>query len=406
VTGSVAAYKSVLLARSLMRAGAHVEALMTAAALQFLGRETLAGLTGRPVHTELFHGAGELHVELAARSDLIAIVPATADVLARLAHGRADDLLAATVLCARCPVLIAPAMHPHMWSHPLVQTNVERVRRVVNWQLLGPVHGEVASGEVGVGRMLEPEAIALAVEAALRASSLPEAAARAAIGSLSGKHVVVTAGPTVEDLDPARFISNRSSGKMGFAIAASAARQGARVTLIAGPVALATPPGVERIDVRSALDLQAALGQVLGEGLRAADALVMCAAVADYRPRVRAATKLKRSERELSLELIPNPDLLAEIGALRVGSKPLLVGFALETDTGEQLLAAARRKLAAKRIDAVIANSAADAIGTDVTRALLVTPTAVQQLGPAEKALVADQLTSFLVERLDSGRGI
>jgi phosphopantothenoylcysteine decarboxylase/phosphopantothenate--cysteine ligase len=403
VTGSVAAYKSALLARSLLRAGAHVEALMTSAALQFLGRETLAGLTGRPVHTELFHGAGELHVELAARSDLIAIVPATADALARLAQGRADDLLAATVLCARCPVLIAPAMHPNMWSHPLVQANVERLRRVANWQLLGPVHGEVASGEIGVGRMLEPEPIASAIEAALHGSAPPVAATRAAL--LFGRHVVVTAGPTLEDLDPARFISNRSSGKMGFAIAASAAQHGARVTLIAGPVALATPHGVDRIDVRSALDLQAALKQVLGEKLLGADALVMCAAVADYRPRARATTKLKRSERELALDLIPNPDLLAEVGAARTGSRPLLVGFALETHTGEQLLEAARRKLAAKRIDAIVANTAADAIGTDATRALLVTPTAVQQLGPAEKSLVADQLTEFLVERLASAQG-
>jgi len=265
------------------------------------------------------------------------------------------------------------------------------LRGVPDWALLGPTIGEVASGETGMGRMLEPDEIAAAV---VRALSTPRA------GDLAGRHVLVTAGPTLEDLDPVRALTNRSSGKMGFAIAASAARRGAQVTLIAGPVTLPTPAGVDRIDVRSALDMQAALRRTLAEATPRPAALVMCAAVADYRARQISPAKLKRSAGAVTLELVPNPDLLAEIGAARVGARPFLLGFALETGEGERLVAAARAKLASKRVDAIVANAARDALGTDETRAILITPDAEQTLGPGSKASVADQITEFLAARL------
>jgi len=310
----------------------------------------------------------------------------------QLLSGRtAGDLITAAALCARCPVLLAPAMHPSMWEHPLTQANVERLRTVPDWEILGPVIGEVASGEIGMGRMLEPEQIAAAVVRALATSRTKD---------LAGRHVVVTAGPTLEDLDPVRALTNRSSGKMGFAIAASAARRGAQVTLISGPVSLATPAGVERIDVRSALDMQAALQRTLAEAAPPAAALVMCAAIADYRPRQVSPSKLKRSSGAVTLELVPNPDLLAEIGAARVGSQPFLLGFAVETEQGERLVAAARAKLAKKRVDAIVANAARDALGTDETRAILITADAEQALGPGSKAAVADQISEFLAARL------
>jgi phosphopantothenoylcysteine decarboxylase / phosphopantothenate---cysteine ligase len=398
VSGSIAAYKAAVLARSLLRAGALVQPVMTKTALQFLGQATLEGLTGRPVRSSMFDGPGEPHVELARWSHLLLLAPATADLLARLAQGRADDLVTATALCARCPVVLAPAMHPTMWEHPLTQSNVERLRALPGWTLLGPVFGEVASGDTGQGRMLEPEQIAAALPGLL-ASSAPLLRGSGA-QDLLGRRLVVTAGPTVEDLDPVRSLSNRSSGKMGFAVAASAVRRGARVTLIAGPVALATPAGVERVDVRSALEMQAALQQALGEGSGLADALVMCAAVADYRPRQLSTAKLKRSSGPLTLELVPNPDLLAELGRARVGRRPFLLGFAVETEAGDRLVAAGRAKLARKQVDAIVANSASDALGTDDTRAVLVTADAETPLGPGSKASVADQIIGFLAAQL------
>ncbi len=395
ITGSVAAYKAVLLARLLVRAGAVVQAVMTRSAARFVGPATLSGLTGQPVLTDMFAGAGEPHVELAKRSDLIAVVPATADVLGRLSGGRADDLVTATLMCSRCSVLIAPAMHPAMWTHPLTQSNAERLKGLAGWRFIGPEIGEVASGEQGVGRLAEPEQIFDAICEAL----LPAGMASRRSLELQGRHVVVTAGPTVEDLDTVRSLTNRSSGKMGFAIAQSASRRGARVTLIAGPVALPTPAGVLRVDVRSALDMQAALESVLGVRLEKADALVMCAAVADYRPVSSEPTKIKRSG-ELVLRLVQNPDLLAEIGRRRGSPAPLLIGFAVESATGAELVALARGKLASKRVDAVIANTDREAIGTDDTRAVLVTRDAERAMGPGSKSLVAEQIVDFVVERL------
>jgi phosphopantothenoylcysteine decarboxylase/phosphopantothenate--cysteine ligase len=322
--------------------------------------------------------AGEMHVRLAERADLVAIVPATADVLSRLAHGRADDLVTALALCARGPVLVAPAMHPRMWEHPATARNVAALREQGRVTLVGPVSGEVASGDVGLGRMAEPGTLLASVLGALSPRDLV------------GARVVVTAGPTLEDLDPVRFLGNRSSGKMGFAVAERAAARGAEVTLLAGPVSLPTPHGVKRVDVRGALTLRQALWQALGRDLSGADALVMAAAVADHRPVETSASKLKKGEERITLELVRNPDLLAEVGAARTGRRPVLVGFALETEHGEALVAYARRKLKEKRVDLAVANEASDAFGREDNVATLIDGDDAQALPGMSKASLAD----------------
>jgi phosphopantothenoylcysteine decarboxylase / phosphopantothenate---cysteine ligase len=380
VTGSIAAYKSVELARLLVTAGATVLPVMTASAARFLGPITLAGIAGEAVATDMWDAsfAGEMHVRLAERADLVAIVPATADVLSRLAHGRADDLVTALALCARGPVLVAPAMHPRMWEHPATARNVAALREQGRVTLVGPVSGEVASGDVGLGRMAEPGTLLASVLGALSPRDLV------------GARVVVTAGPTLEDLDPVRFLGNRSSGKMGFAVAERAAARGAEVTLLAGPVSLPTPHGVKRVDVRGALTLRQALWQALGRDLSGADALVMAAAVADHRPVETSASKLKKGEERITLELVRNPDLLAEVGAARTGRRPVLVGFALETEHGEALVAYARRKLKEKRVDLVVANEASDAFGREDNVATLIDGDDAQALPGMSKASLAD----------------
>jgi phosphopantothenoylcysteine decarboxylase / phosphopantothenate---cysteine ligase len=388
VTGSIAAYKAAALLRLLRKAGASVEVVLSRAALEFVGPATFQGLNAKPPHGELFdrdHG-GELHVDLAKNSDAIVIAPASADCLSRLAMGRADDLIAAIALSAHCPVLVAPAMHPNMWCHPATQRNVATLGSD-GVRFVGPVDGEVASGDRGLGRMAEPEQIALELSRLFSG------------GPLSGRRIVVTAGPTLEALDPVRALSNRSSGKLGFALAERARARGAEVTLIAGPVSLPTPPGVRRVDVESALSLQRALWDALGPDLSKVDALIMAAAVADYRPRAASDSKLKRSG-PLTLELEPNPDLLAEIGARRTAARPVLIGFALETDTDEKIVESAREKLTKKRVDLVVANHAAESIGRDDIRITLVGPDTAAPFGPVPKAEAAERLLDWLVARL------
>jgi phosphopantothenoylcysteine decarboxylase/phosphopantothenate--cysteine ligase len=381
VTGSIAAYKAVELARLLVKAGASVLPVMTTSAARFVGPVTLAGITGERVATDMWDASfpGEMHVRMSERADVVAIVPATADVLARLAHGRADDLVTALALCARGPVVVAPAMHPRMWEHPATQRNVAELAAQKRVTLVGPVRGEVASGDVGVGRMADPDAIAEAIAASL------------APRDLAGVRLVVTAGPTLEDLDPVRFLGNRSSGKMGFAIAERAAARGADVTLVAGPVILPTPHGVRRVDVRDARSMQAALAQAMGADLSGADALVMAAAVADHRPAVVSPTKLKKAGDRVSLELVRNPDLLAEIGAARADRpRPVLVGFAVETGGHEALVTYARGKVKDKSVDLIVGNEAADSFGLEQNRAVLVTSADAQALGVMPKSAVAD----------------
>lgn len=389
VSGSIAAYKAAEVARLLVKAGARVLPLMTRSAQEFIGAVTLSGICGVEVRTEMFDPgfAGEVHVKIAREADVLLIVPATADLLARLASGRADDIVTALALCTDRPVIAAPSMHPRMWSHPAVQANVATLRAHGRVEFVGPVDGEVASGEHGVGRMAEPSEIAAA------------ALARAGRQDLHGLRVVVTAGPTVEDLDPVRFLGNRSTGKMGFAVAERAAARGAAVTLIAGPVTLPTPFGVQRVDVRSAQSMQNALWQALGPSFDHADALVMTAAVADYRPAEQHAMKIKRTAEKLAVDLVPNPDLLAEIGAMRSGDRPVLVGFAVETGTDEQVHAYAKGKLSSKRVDMIVANDARESFGRDDNRAAIVDKDGVEPLGTLPKSQVADRILDRIAAR-------
>ncbi len=389
MSGSIAAFKAVEVVRLLVKAGVRVVPVMTESAKEFIGPSTLAGLCSEPVVTEMFDPTcpGERHVSLTAGAEVLALVPSTAELIAALAQGRANDLLRATALCARCPVVMAPAMHPRMWEHPATQRNVATVLSDNRIEMIGPVRGEVATGEVGVGRMAEPEEIA----AKLLSYCVPQ--------DLVGLRIVVTAGPTAEDLDPARYLSNRSSGKMGFAVAERAAARGATVILIAGPVSLPTPQRVKRVDVRSATNMQKALWEVMGADLGHADALVMTAAVADYRPEERFEYKMKRAKvgKTTTLGLVANPDLLAEVGAVRTGVRPVLVGFALETLVDDELVAAARDKLRAKGVDLVVANHAADAFDRDDNRATLVTLSGADPLPRMPKTELADHVLDAIV---------
>jgi phosphopantothenoylcysteine decarboxylase / phosphopantothenate---cysteine ligase len=296
------------------------------------------------------------HIELASRADIVVVAPATADAIARFAAGMANDLLAAVVLATRAPVLLAPAMNSNMWDNPITQANLARLTDTGRFSTVGPDAGELACGWVGAGRLVAPAEIMAAIES--RLNGAPDAAR--AEGVLAGRRMVVTAGPTWEAVDDVRFLGNRSSGKMGFALAHAAAMQGADVTLIAGPVALATPAGVaRRIDVESAQEMREALRRVALQ----ADVVVMAAAVADFRPGVRVLGKLSRRDAPAAtrpartLPLVANPDLLAELGRARKGRLPFLVGFAAEVGvSGEALVARARRKLTEKGCDVVVAN--------------------------------------------------
>jgi phosphopantothenoylcysteine decarboxylase/phosphopantothenate--cysteine ligase len=388
VTGSVAAYKAVEVARLCVKAGAKVLPLMTSSAARFVGPVTLSGITGEPVAMDMWDPSypGEMHVAIGARADVVAIVPATADVIARMAQGRADDVVTATVLCARGPVVIAPAMHPRMWAHPAVQKNVKEIARQGRVTLVGPVLGEVASGESGVGRMEEPARIVEVI-----AEVIAGAATRTM--DLAGKKILVSAGPTYEAIDPVRFIGNRSSGKMGFAVAARAAARGAEVTLVAGPVAIATPAGVKRIDVESAEQMQTAIAAAVGADLSRVDAVVMAAAVADFRASATSATKIKKEAGPPSIALAKNPDILADLGAKRDGAKrPVLVGFALETGDDAAVLAYAKKKLAAKKIDLVVANAAHESLGQATNRVAIVGHDGPAPFTAGTKDEVADRI--------------
>lgn len=394
VTGSIAAYKAVEVARACIKAGAKVLPLMTTSAQRFVGPVTLAGITGEPVATDMWDPAfpGEMHVSIAARADLIVIVPATADLLARLAQGRADDLVTATVLCARGRVLAAPAMHPRMWHHPATQRNVEELARHGRVELVGPVEGLVASGDSGMGRMAEPAQIVASIVAAL--GGAPR--------DLSGRRIVVTAGPTHEAIDPVRYLGNRSSGRMGFAIAARAAARGASVTLIAGPVALASPAGVLRVDVESAEQMARAIDDAMGTDLGRADALVMAAAVADFRAATASTTKIKKGPGEgaPSIALTRNPDLLVGVSGRRRGARPVLVGFALETGDDAAVVAYAKGKLTAKGVDVIVANAAHESLGHTTNRVAIVTAAGAEPFVVGTKDQIADHVLAAVAARL------
>jgi phosphopantothenoylcysteine decarboxylase / phosphopantothenate---cysteine ligase len=402
VTGGISAYKGAELCRLLRKADVRVRVVMTRAATQFITPLTLQTLSGAKVGLDLFDLEGEAeigHIRLADEADLMIVAPATADAIARLAAGMADDLLTAVVLASRAPLLLAPAMNVNMWENPLVQDNLRRLLGTGRVSTVGPDRGELACGWIGAGRLVDPAEILAGAEA-----FLGERQARAP-GALRGKRVVISAGPTHEAVDDVRFLGNRSSGKMGFALAGAAADLGAEVTLIAGPVALPTPAGVgRRIDVQSALEMQAALTQAVG----GADVVVMAAAVADFRPAQRAPGKLSRRQGGgAPLQLVANPDLLAGLGAARKGGRPYLVGFAAEVDlTGAELVARARAKLVEKRCDLIVANDVGApglGFGSDQNQVVLVGGQGPgQSLGPAPKSLLAQQIWAALLPRLEA----
>jgi phosphopantothenoylcysteine decarboxylase/phosphopantothenate--cysteine ligase len=360
VTGGIAAYKAVQLARDLTRLGAAVDTILTPGAQRFVQPLSFEGVTGRPCATELFSTDGAaLHIKLGSTADVVCVAPATADLIARAAQGRADDLLTTTLLATRAPVLICPAMNDRMYSHPQTQANLRHLQDALAYRIAGPGTGPLAVDEgSGPGRMLEPDEIIEEIGRALWDAS-----------PLRGKKVLITAGPTREAIDPVRFIGNRSSGRMGFALAAAAWRRGADVKVVAGPVALPNPYGVEVLEVETAREML----ECVSEHLPQADVSVFASAVADYRPATSSEEKIKRADvgPEMTLTLAENPDVAGETRAARkTGS--VSVGFALETGS---LLENAQAKLQSKGFDLIVANEAeAEDAGfeVDTNRVLLV----------------------------------
>jgi phosphopantothenoylcysteine decarboxylase/phosphopantothenate--cysteine ligase len=344
ITGGIAAYKTPELVRLLKKAGANVRVVMTRAAREFVTPLTLQSLSGEPVRTELMDPHEESamgHIELARWADVILVAPATANFLSQMAHGVASDLLTTLCLAADGDIIVAPAMNHLMWSNPATQANVEKLQRFGVY-FEGPVSGDLACGESGQGRMQEPEDLSDALNRFFGDSRL------------SGVKVVVTAGPTYEAIDPVRFIGNRSSGKMGFALAEAFARAGANVSLVAGPVSLETPRGVTRFDVESARQMSEQVGSLLS----ACDLFAACAAVADYRVASRAQQKIKKNDKEISLQLVANEDILASVACRE--KPPFTLGFAAET---ENLLEYAQAKLENKKLDVIAANLVGGEVG-------------------------------------------
>jgi phosphopantothenoylcysteine decarboxylase/phosphopantothenate--cysteine ligase len=383
ITGGIAAYKAAELVRGLRQAGAEVRVVMTRAATAFITPMTLQALSGHPVRSELFdpqHEAAMGHIELARWADIILVAPASADFIARLATGMADDLLATLCLATTAPIAVAPAMNQQMWAAPATVENAGRLRQR-GIRIFGPAEGEQACGEHGQGRMLEPSEL------------LEQLAAGFATSELEGVRVTVTAGPTREAIDPVRFLSNRSSGRMGFAIATAAAEAGARVRLVAGPVGLVTPPGVERINVETAAQM---LDAVLADP---GEIFIACAAVADYRPVTAAQNKIKKDSEHLELSLQRNPDILATVSAL--SEAPFTVGFAAETDNLE---GHARAKLESKDLDMIAANWVGErALGggfdSDTNALALYWPGGEKELPNSSKQVLARRLIAVVAER-------
>ena len=387
VTGGIAAYKAAELVRRLRERGAEVQVVMTDGAQRFVTPLTFQALSGRPVRTELWDEAAEAamgHIELARWAELVLIAPASADFLARLAGGRADDLLTTLCLATAAPVWAAPAMNRLMWANSATQANATMLA-ARGVRLLGPASGDQACGETGPGRMLEAEALAQAVFAAELA------------GPLAGLQVVISAGPTREPLDPVRFISNRSSGKMGFAVAAAARDAGAEVTLISGPVALATPAGVRRVDVETAEQMY----QAVHAAVAGADIYIGAAAVADYTPARCAKDKIKKTSDCFELSLQKAPDILASVAALE--RRPFTIGFAAETTDVEKH---ARDKLARKHLDLIAANEVgADRAFDREDNALLVLwPGGRRELALKSKTELAREFVALVAERYREAR--
>jgi phosphopantothenoylcysteine decarboxylase/phosphopantothenate--cysteine ligase len=384
IGGGIAAYKSCELVRLIRKRGGEVTCVLTKGGAQFVTEMTLAALSGRAVHTTLWDVSSEIgmgHIQLSRQADLVVVCPATADLMARMAAGMGDDLAATLLLATDKPVLAVPAMNVRMWQHGATVANVATLR-ARGVRVMEPEVGEMACGEVGPGRLPEPEAVVDAIGAML-----------GGVGPLSGRHVIVTAGPTHEPIDPVRYIANRSSGKQGFAIAAEAAKAGARVTLVAGPVDLVTPVGVYRVDVESAREMAAAV-----EAALPADVAVMVAAVADWRVEGAADQKIKKGEDLPVLRLTENPDILA--GLCRSARRPaLVVGFAAET---QAVLDHAQAKLARKGADWIVANDVSgDVMGGDRNAVHLVRADGIESWPDLPKGEVA----RVLVERIANALG-
>ena len=383
VTGGIAAYKAADLLRKMGKKSWSVQVVMTEAATQFMGTMTMQALSGKTVFTEAFDARMPNimpHIELSKGSNAIVIAPATADCIAKLAQGLASDLLSALCLARDCPLIIAPAMNCRMWRHPATQRNIEQLKAdgVI---VIGPDTGELACREQGDGRMLDVDILLDAIDAQLSKKSL------------AGKRVLVTAGPTVEQIDPVRAITNQSSGKMGYAIAHAANAAGAQVTLVSGPTALATPYGVRRIDVQSAQDMLDAVMPLATQS----DIFISVAAVSDYRVENTAKSKIKKeNDSALTLTLLPNPDILATVSQL--ADPPFCVGFAAETDN---LIDNAQTKRQKKQVPMMIVNDAQTAIGSDHNLVNILEDTGITPLGgPTEKGELAHQIIEKIADRI------
>jgi len=385
LTGGIAAYKAAELARLLVKSGADVRVAMTEAATHFIGTATMQALSGQPVWTDLWDSRvpdAMAHIELSRDRDLILVAPASADFMAKLAHGRADDLLSTLCVARRCPLVVAPAMNVEMWQNPATARNAETLR-ADGVTIVGPASGGQACGEMGMGRMTEPADIL----ADLRFFFQPQ--------RLKGKKVLVTAGPTEEPIDPVRVLTNSSSGKMGYAVARAAVEAGARVTLVSGPVSLATPAGVKRVDVRTAREMFDAVKKIA----RSADVFIGVAAVADYRVKNASARKIKKGNGVPRLELEENPDILAWVAALP--RPPYCVGFAAES---ENLAANAKAKRAKKKVPLIAANLAQQTMGREDNTITLYDAQGEHPLGHGAKLDLARKLLQHVADRLPSGK--
>ena len=393
ISGGIAAYKTPELVRRLRERGADVQIVMTASAEEFVTSTSLQAVSGRPIRSNLWDKEAEAsmsHIELARWADLVLIAPATAEIMARLASGSAPDLLTTLCLATEAPIAIAPAMNRVMWANPAVQANRNMLEER-GMRILGPDQGSQACGETGPGRMLDPDHIAAAV-------CDPEFAGPVADGALNGKTVLVTAGPTREPIDPVRYITNRSSGKMGYAMAAAAHAQGARVLLVSGPVTIDEPRGVEIIRVETAEQMHAATHEHVDD----ADIFVAAAAVSDYRPATRAPQKIKKTADTMSIELVRSPDILASVAALESG--PFTVGFAAETENVREY---ATGKLENKKLDMIIANRVGSDCGFDYddNAAEALWEGGEKSFTKMAKTELARELMNVVVERYFATRG-
>ena len=373
ITGGIAAYKSAELVRLLVKQGIDVQVVMTEAACQFITPVTMQALSGKRVFTNMWDESipnGMPHIELSRNADAILIAPASADFMAKLVHGRADDLLSTLCLARECPLMVAPAMNKQMWENPATQRNIRQLEQD-GVLILGPGSGDQACGETGLGRMLEPEQLLAAIDS----SQQPRI--------LAGKRVLITAGPTAETIDPVRAITNFSSGKMGYSIAQAAWEMGAEVTLVSGPTSLNPPQVAKIIDVHSAQEMLKAVM----ENVAAQDIFISVAAVSDYRPSAPSLQKIKKSEHKLTLELIPNTDILAEVASLP--NAPFCVGFAAES---ENLLEYAEQKRRRKKLPLIAANLATEVMGKNESTLTLLDDNGSHPLPHAPKLVLARML--------------